>query len=162
MRASTSWICSPGCLCTQGALALFKPNCFIWLLEVWGEYWGRTLTYKRCFGFFLYPLRKKPKKAFWRWLGEGVFERGENSGDVSSYCHGNGTFLVTMESSSLSCWVAGASRARAHEGIQLTKTIASGFPRKWGNNYKWLPEYMVYVTKTLSGAIAANTHYALW
>lgn len=147
--AWTSWICSPGCF--------FKLNCFIWFLEQWGEQWGRASTYNCCFGFFPNPFRKKPR----RWLGEGVFERGESSGDVSSYLHGNGTFLVTMEPSSLSCWVAGASRARAHEGIQLTKTIASGFPRKWGNNYKWLPEYMVYVTKTPSGTIAANSHFAL-
>lgn len=147
--AWTSWICNPGCF--------FKPNCFIWFLEQWGKQWGRASTYNCWFGFFPNPFRKKP----WRWLGEGVFERGESSGDVSSYLHGNGTFLVTMEPSSLSCWVAGPSRARAHEGIQLTKTIASGFPRKWGNNYKWLPEYMVYVTKTPSGTIAANSYFAL-
>lgn len=105
------------------------------------------------------------KKTCWRWLGEGVCERGESSGDVSSYRHGNWAFLVTMESSSLSCWVAwgaGASRAGAHKGIQLTKTIASSFPRKRGGNYKWTPEYMAYVTKAPSGAIAANNHYALW
>lgn len=128
--ASTSRVCSPGCLCTQGH---WHSSNQIASYDFWssegnneGEHWLITVV----LGFFPNPLKKK---TCWRWLEEGVFERGESSGDVSSYHHGNWTFLVTMESSSLSCWVAwgaGASRAGAHEGIQLTTTIASGFPRK--------------------------------